>query len=94
MIFIILHVEINTEIDLSVNSEGGIGSAVITKTPLMSDMQMDTSSINTSATAISNLPGSTSPLKCTPPVISHLISKEDYDSSATVSVPFCLYLDN
>lgn len=35
-----------------------------------------------SASAIDNA----SPLKCTPPVISTLIGKEDYDSSATVSL--------
>ena len=47
-------------------------SAVITKT---GDPSLDGSDTTNA-----------SPLKCTPPVISNLVAKEDYDSSATVSV--------
>ncbi len=59
-------------------------SAVITKTSLSGGACVDSCVSNSSVSA----GVSTSPHKGTPPVISSLTVKEDYDSSATVSSPF------
>lgn len=58
------------------------------KSSLTEDTHVDSSMVSTTAIIV---PGCTSPLKCTPPVISNLISKEDYDSSATVSIAYNSY---
>lgn len=62
---------------------GMTSAVIITKTSLAEDTCVDSSIVSTTVVAVG---GNASPPKCTPPVISNLVCKEDYDSSATVSI--------
>lgn len=62
-----------------------VDPAVMTKASVIGTTNPENVLSIISASTIDNV----SPLKCTPPAISTLMGKEDYDSSATVSSVLC-----